>query len=415
MPRLLEKLGKELFEEEGIDCPTGEVATSPEEAANLSRSIDGSVVLKAHIPVGKRGKAGGVLFADTPDEAREKAENLLGKTIHNFPVDTILVEKALPIDQEMYASVTFDSTSRSPTLVFSSRGGMDIETISEEYPDAVVQRELDPVDGLEPFEARQIAVKAGIPRDNLVAVGIRLVQLVEVFQVNEAELVEINPLARCEGDRVVAADAVVKLDDNAEDRHPTLFNHRFAVSGSGWRPPTSLEREVHEADSQIGNRRVLRFMELEGDIGNCITGGGGSLMALDTFRQYDAKPSTYLDATPTQNPAKYELATLAALKSGIKGLVFGSNITSLAKTDIKARGLVNGLKRANVDPREFPVVARLAGPNQDRAEEILEELSGIESVGNSVTMEEAIKRLIDRTEDKHVTKVNVDLIPEENR
>jgi succinyl-CoA synthetase beta subunit len=156
---------------------------------------------------------------------------------------------------------------------------------------------------------------------------------------------------------------------------------------------------------------VLRFLELDGDIGNCITGGGGSLTAMDTFKRYGGEPANYLDATPTQDPRKYELATVAALKSGVKGLIFGGNILSLGKTDIKARGLVDGLKRADIDPKKFPVVVRLSGPNQDRAEEILSELPGIESLGDSVTIEEAIKRVVERTENvESPANVEVDLM-----
>jgi succinyl-CoA synthetase beta subunit len=336
---------------------------------------------------------------------------LLDEVVHNYPVESILVEELLPIEQEAYASVTFNSAERAPVLVFSSQGGMDIETIASEHPDAVVQYEFDLQAGIQPYEARRVAARAGVPREYLVAVAGGLVNLVDVFVENECQLVEVNPLALCEDGRVVAADAVVKLDEHAENRYPDL--HQYAVPGDSWRPPTPLEREIHEADRHIETRPVLRFIELDGEIGNCITGGGGSLMAMDVFRQFGGEPATYMDATPTQNPAKYELATVAALKTGVKGLIFGGNILSLAETDIKARGLVDGLKRAGVDPQEFPVVARLSGPNQERAEEILNELPGIESLGDSVTIEQAIRRVIDRAEDNdEPTQVDIDLVQE---
>jgi succinyl-CoA synthetase beta subunit len=403
MVKLTENLGKDLFRQGGIPVPEGVTTDDPDRARQFAESQSGETVLKALVPVGKRGIHGGVRFALSPEDAFLEAEDLLGTAIRGFPVRTLLVERKLDIERELYTSITFESDARSPVLAFSVDGGTGIEANEEEGVSTVDRHQVSIDTGLQPYEARRIVADSNLPREWLTTVAPRLVQLYEVFRRYDAEVVECNPLALTDDGRAVALDAVIEIDDRAAVRQQPVIKDVDSFAGPPWRPATQLEKDVSRIDRRIDDTKASQFIELDGTVGNGVIGGGASLTAMDAFHRTSADPSSYVDVPASENPAKYALVGLAVLKTRPQGLVFGGNISNLARVDVKAKGLVEALRLADVDPEVFPVVVRLAGPKQQRAQEILDELPGIESVGTSMTLEDAVELAVERADATEAT------------
>jgi succinyl-CoA synthetase beta subunit len=398
MARLLEHHTLELLDRGGVAVPRFRIVASAEAAGEASAALGGAVILKALIPVGGRDKAGAIRNATEPDQARAVARELLGRSVLNFPVERLLVSAQVAIAQEIFVAITFDSMIRRPIVLFSAQGGIDVEEILERDPATLIQWPVTPSRGLEPFAAREIAAAAGLRGKMMLAVAEVLVRLWRIFVALEAQTVEINPLALTPAGQVVAPSGVIVLDDQAAFRHPELKNVIDPGLTNGWRPLTPLERRMREIDATDPGS-AIRFNEFEnGDIAMMVTGGGAGLLALDTMLRGGGRPATTFDITPGRVEEKMYLATSAILaKPGLKGLLAGGNISNFIPIDVKVRGVVRALQELTVDPASFPVVFRFDGPANDVAKGLAAALPGIEYYDGATSIEDAVRRIIERT------------------
>src|SRR5918998_4235744 len=223
---LLEYQGKQLFSKHGVPVPEGRHAATVDEAVEAAEELGYPVVIKAQVQIGGRGKAGGIKLASNRAEAEEHAQAILGMDIRGFAVHEVWVEKASEIDEEYYAAIVFDRSAKQPMAMLSRMGGMDVEAVAEEDPEAMRMLHVDPLLGFQDFHGRRLAFEAGIAADVIRPVGAMLGKLYEVFVAEDATLVEVNPLLVTEEREVVALDAKVTIDGNALFRHPDTAEFR---------------------------------------------------------------------------------------------------------------------------------------------------------------------------------------------
>ncbi len=367
--KMFEYMGKELFAKFGLPVPKGRMVTNPEDAEKVAAEIGGPCVVKSQVLSGKRGKAGGIKFPNTPEEAKKAAEEVLSMTIQGLPVECVLVEEKLQIDKELYLSITVDGSAKQAVMIASAYGGMDIEDQPEEY---IIKRHIDPNLGLQPFVARDVVRKMGIPLNS--PQGKEIVKIMQLLYKicieKDAELVEINPLVYS-GDRVIAADSKVTIDDDAMFRMKDL-------------PFVDDKSPAERAAADLG----LSFVELEGDIAVMANGAGITMGTLDTLQAFGGTPRNFLDCgggTGREATAK-ALEILLGLKP--KGLfinIFGG----ITRCDDVANAFKDVYEARGGYP--VPVVIRLVGTNQEAGREILKSI-GIEAFD---FMEDGARRIIE--------------------
>ncbi|RLI07795.1 succinate--CoA ligase subunit beta, partial [Candidatus Bathyarchaeota archaeon] len=276
--RLLEWEAKEIFRDYGIPIPKGRITSDPMEAREIAEEIGGPVVVKAQIPVGGRGKAGGVRFAETAEEAYEVAKALIGGEVRGVKVERVLVEEKMDIQRELYLGVVIDRGSRSYTVLATSEGGMEIEEVAARTPEKIIRMTIDPVEGFRVHHARWMVKQIGLIGRDLLRGSDILLRLYRLAVEMDAELTEINPLALTSRG-LIAVDARLNIDDNALFRHQTLLE-RFGESEL--LDLTEREREARK----LG----LTYVELDGDIGIIGNGAGLTMATLDTVQLYGGKP-----------------------------------------------------------------------------------------------------------------------------
>jgi succinyl-CoA synthetase beta subunit/citryl-CoA synthetase large subunit len=395
--RLLEDQALAVLSEAGIAVPRWDVAGSEPEAAEALERLGGDVILKALVPIGGRGKAGLVRRASDPSEARAVARDLLGRRLNGFPVQRLLVMEHVSIAEELFVSFTFDSECGGPVVVFSRGGGVEVERRVRDGAASLIRRPVDIWRGLQPFDARDIAVEAGFRGDVVVQLGEVLPRLYGVFRAQDACLVEINPLAMTDG-RVCPVAAVIDVDDLALFRHPELSAIVTDEAGTGLRPFTPLERRMREIDRADPDVGALRFVEFpDGDIGCLVTSGGASLTALGQLVTLGGRPANAFDITPGPNEEKIYLATRALLERGVRGVIAGGNVKNFTRVDTHVRAIVRAVRDAGVDPRRFPVVLRFAGPGIEAAREVARTVPGLELYEDDVSLEDAATRILELT------------------
>ncbi len=366
--KMFEYMGKEVFAQFGLPVPKGRMVKSPDEAAQVAAEIGGPVVIKSQVLSGKRGKAGGIKFADNPEGAKAAAEELLGMTIQGLPVEILLVEEKLLIDKELYLSITIDGAAKKPVLIASAHGGMEIEEVAEEY---MIKKHIEVELGMQDFIARDVVRRMGISFNSPHSQAlVKLMNtLYKIFTEKDAELVEINPLV-LSGDKVIAADAKVTIDDEALYRQPDL-------------PRVEERTATEKAAHDLG----LAFVELDGDIGVMANGAGITMGTLDTLTYYGGKPANFLDAgggTGEEGTAKALELILARKPKSIIINIFGG----ITRCDDVARAFASVKKKMGMP---VPVVIRLVGTNQEAGRAILKEV-GIEAYD---FMQDAAKKAVE--------------------
>jgi succinyl-CoA synthetase beta subunit len=350
--KLYEYMAKERFEKFGIPIPKGRTAATPEEAAAICAEI-GEVAIKAQVLAGGRGKAGGIGFASTPDEAREVAGRILGSQIRDLTVEKVLVEQKLKIDREIYMGFIVDGSVRRASFIASSHGGMNIEDVPER---SIIRVLVDPAWGFLPFNSRQVAVRLGLTGDLGKQAADIAFRLYRVFAAMDAELTEINPLV-LSGDRFIAADGRLNIDDDAMYRHKDL---PVVLEG------TDLEKRVKEMG--------LSFVQLDGDIAVMANGAGITMATLDVIQRYGGRPANFLDAgggAGVEATAKAVEVLLATKPKAILINIFGG----ITRCDQVAQALVQ-VKRTRGIP--VPLVVRMVGTNEAEGVRILRE-NGLEA------------------------------------
>jgi succinyl-CoA synthetase beta subunit len=374
---LLEYQGKQLFARHDIPVPEGRHARSVDEAVAAATEIGFPCVIKAQVKIGGRGKAGGIKVAGDEDEARERAGAILGMDIRGFTVHELWVEQASEIEAEYYASIIFDRSAKQPLIMLSTRGGMDIEAVAEESPDAIATLHVDPLLGFQDFHGRRLAFEAGVDGDLVRSVGAFLHRLYGTFVSEEAMLVEVNPLIVTPKRDVAALDAKVTLDDNALMRHPDNAQLR--------------DPSAEDPQEQMAKERGLTYVKLDGDIGILGNGAGLVMSTLDVVTQYGGKPANFLDAGGGSKAEAITSAVEVILSNpSVKAVLFNI-FGGITRCDEVANGLVEAFHQ--IEP-SVPFVVRLDGTNDAEGRRILAE-AALPNVHTATTMNEAAEKVVE--------------------
>jgi len=371
---LIESQAKAIFAEAGLPVPRGRLAATPEEAREAAAALGGRVVVKAQVPIGGRGKAGGIQLADDPQSAYEKAQRILGMDLRGFKVEQVLVEEAAPIRQEFYLSIVADRDRQANVVIFCAEGGVDIEEVAARTPEKVIKHWIDAAVGLRGYHVRDLAFRAGVHSD-IVKQLVPIAQaLYRIVREKDALLAEINPLALLEDGRLVALDGKMQIDDNALFRQPALAELKRAA---GEHP---LEKEAA--------RRGLAYVKLDGHVGVIGNGAGLVMATLDMIQRSGGKAANFLDIG---GGAKAEVVRnaleLVLMDPNVKSVlinVFGG----ITRGDEVARGLLEAINSLEI---RVPIVVRLAGTN---AEEGLALLQGT-PLTPADTFEEAARKAVE--------------------
>ncbi len=371
---LYEYQGKQYFARFGVPVSPGEAVDTVEDALGAAERLGYPVVVKAQVRVGGRGKAGGVRLAADAAATRAAAEAILGLDIKGHVVRRLWVERATDIAAEYYASFTLDRTNKTHLCMVSAEGGVEIEQVAAENPEAIARLAIDPLDGLDLEAARALASRAQIPTAALDGVAQVLVDLYRCYEQGDADLVEVNPLVLTPDGRVHALDAKVTLDDSAAFRHPE------------WEPWRDLESL--EPRERLARERGLQYVGLDGDVGIIANGAGLAMSTCDVVEQVGGKPANFLDigggASADVMASALEVITTDEKVRAILVNVFGG----ITRCDEVARGIVQALGRVHITA---PIVVRLDGTNAEEARAILAEHAS-ETLQALPTMLEAARR-----------------------
>ncbi len=356
----------------GVPIPNGVVCKSPEEASAAVGKI-GPSVIKAQVPTGKRGKSGGIKMADTPEDGAAAARQILGMMIGGSRVERVLVEERCPIERELYAAVLIDVPSRSPLVLFSTEGGMDIEEVAEQKPGAIRRHVVDLKRGFTTSDAAELL--AGLDLGPAaVDIGETLVKLYRVFCDSDAELVEINPLALLRNGKVVALDCKFALDDASTARQPELVKVAH--------PPkmTALEER--------GLEHGLKFIQLDGNVGVLANGAGLTMTTMDVIDHFGGRPANFLEIGGEAYTKAEVALDLVLSNPGVKSLVINF-CGAFARTDVMADGVVRAWE--TLKPK-VPAFFSIHGTGSDEAVKLVRERLGIEPYD---LMEDAVKAAIE--------------------
>jgi len=353
---LLEYQGKQVFSKYGVPVPEGKRAVTPQDARQAAEELGFPVVVKAQVQIGGRGKAGGIKIAKDADEAEAHAEAILGMDIRGLTVHELWVERASDIASEYYAAVVFDRGAKQPLVMLSSQGGMDIEQISEEHPDAIARLHVDPLVGFLPFQGRRLAYESGIDPDVIRPVGQMLAKLYNAFVKLDAMLIEVNPLIVTSDREVVALDAKVSVDDNALGRQPEVAEMR------------NLSAE--DPQEQMAKERGITYVKLGGDIGILGNGAGLVMSTLDVVAQAGGRPANFLDVGGGAKAEEIVQALEVLLSDDQVRAVLFNIFGGITRGDEVARGILQALEEIEVN---VPIVVRLDGTNDVQGRKILAE------------------------------------------
>jgi len=346
---------KEFFASYGLPVNPSVVCRTPEEAVAAYEKLGApTVVVKAQVHTGGRGKAGGVKLAHNEREVREKAEAILGMEIKGFLVDRVMVVPAADIESEYYVSFVIDRKSKSSLMMLSRAGGMDIEAVAKETPEKIVKIPVDPLLGMPDYLAREAAfalfddmaqVKQAVPLFQ---------RLYRLFVEKDASLAEINPLIKTKDGSLKAIDAKMTFDENALYRHPDVF---------ALFEPTADERKEQEA-----KEKGFSYVNLGGDIGCMVNGAGLAMATMDMIKFYGGNPANFLDIGGSSNPTKIVEAMKLLLSDKHVKVVLINIFGGLTRCDDVAQGLIEAFQLIDID---LPIVIRLTGTNEREGRELL--------------------------------------------
>jgi succinyl-CoA synthetase beta subunit len=368
---LYEHQGKELFAEHGIPLVEGFVATSGQEARDIAERLGGKVAVKVQVQVGGRGKAGGIALVGSAQEAADAAERMLSEGFGGTTVTRVLVERLVEIAEQYYAAISLDRSEGTYLAIVSSDGGMDIEQVAREKPDALRRVHIDPILGLRSYQVRQLVGHLSPEAREGTAVVVN--KMYEVLAERDATLVEINPLALLKGGIVVALDAKVTIDDNALFRQPAVAALKDTF------PIDPVEKKARDAG--------LQYVKLDGEVGIIGNGAGLVMSTLDVVSQAGGRPANFLDvgggASADMMATSLEVVISDPSVRSVLVNIFGG----ITRGDLVAKGILEALSR--VEPT-VPIVVRLDGTNAEEGRRILQE-AGHERIVAAATMQEAAR------------------------
>ena len=374
--RLHEYQSKEIFSKYHIPIPRGRLASTQEEAKLIADELSRSVVLKAQVLVGGRGKAGGIRLVKSADEAGDEASKILGSSIKNIPVRRLLVEEAINIQQEIYLGMTVDRSSGSTLLIASGEGGVEIEEIAKVSPEKISRVNINPLLGLRDSQARNLAAEIEIPRA-LWRSFISICQgLYKSYEDLDATLAEINPLVITTNGRLVALDGKMIIDDNALFRHPDLVEKR--------------DVSAEEPEEVEARKFCLEYIKLSGNIGCLVNGAGLAMATMDIIQHNGGEPANFLDIGGGASAEKVSAALRIILQDPQVKTVLINIFGGITRCDEVATGIKNTLERFNTN---IPFVIRLVGTNEKTGREILASAN----LETAETLQEAAKKAVNHS------------------
>ena len=353
---------KQLFADYGIAVPTGRVARTPEEAVDAAKTIPGGLwVIKAQIHAGGRGKAGGVKLAKTLDEVREYAKGMLGTRMATYqtagvelPVDSVLVCEGTDIAKELYLSVLVDRDTKSITFIASAEGGMDIEQVAHEKPEAIKTLHVNYVQGLQPFECRDLGFALGLTAKQVGQLTKIMLGLYRLFNEKDLALVELNPLAILTDGNLAVLDGKINSDDNASFRHADL---------------TAMRDIRQEDETEVrASQYDLNYVTMDGTIGCMVNGAGLAMATMDVIKLEGGAPANFLDVGGGANKERVTEAFKLILSSDKVKAIFVNIFGGIVRCDMIAEGIIAAVKDVGV---QIPVIVRLEGTNVEAGKDLL--------------------------------------------
>jgi succinyl-CoA synthetase beta subunit len=352
---LYEYQGKELFRQFGIPVSDGRLATTPAEARAAAEEIGGQVVVKAQVMTGGRGKAGGVKLAGGPDDAEQKAEDILGLDINGHVVRKLWIESASEIAKEYYLSVTFDRGTKKPLFMLTTEGGVEIEEVAATNPDALSRLHVDPLEGFQPYQARRLIYGAGIEDESEQKQILGIVEkLYRCFVESDAMLCEINPLIVTPDGEVRALDSKFTVDDNALFRHPDVAEMR--------------DPEAYPPEERAAREKDVTYVKLDGEVGILGNGAGLVMSTLDVIALVGGRPANFCDLGGGGD-AQGVVDALEVITSDpqVKSILFNI-FAGITRCDVVAQGILQALSQITIS---HPIVVRFDGTNAEEGRQIL--------------------------------------------
>lgn len=378
--KIHEYQGKEILKKYGVPVPKGAVADNPSDAKKIAESLGNTVVVKAQIHAGGRGKGGGVKVVKGPEEAEKAAEEILGMTLVTHQtgpegrlVKKVLIEEGMEIKKELYLGITIDRASSTPVIMASEAGGVNIEEVASKTPEKILKEAIDPALGILPYHARKLAFGLNVEGGLIREMTLFITKLYNAFKGEDCSMAEINPLVITGDNRVLALDAKISFDDNAFYRHKDILALRDLD-----------EEEELEVEASKFN---LNYIKLDGNIGCMVNGAGLAMSTMDIIKLSGGEPANFLDVGGGANEEMIENAFRILLSDkNVKGVlinIFGG----ILRCDTLAKGIVQAAKHLNI---QIPVVVRMEGTNVKEGKEILK------SSGLALITENGMKNAAER-------------------
>lgn len=360
--KIHEYQAKELLAKYGVPIPKGRVATTPEEAAEITTELGGKAIVKAQVHAGGRGKAGGIKVVSSAMEAAQATKDLIGTTLVTFqtgpegaPVGSVLVEELVDVETELYVGMAIDGATEGVVAIASSAGGMEIEEVAETTPEKLLRVSIDPVLGLQPFQGRRIAYGLGVDDSLVRPISALMDSIYKVFEESDCSLVEINPLGITTDGRVLAMDAKLNIDDDA------VFRHRDLQPLRDTDQEDVLEVEARESS--------INYVKLDGDIGCIVNGAGLAMATMDVTHSAGAAPANFLDIGGGADEAKVAKALSIVLSDPDVKTVLVNLFGGILRCDVAARGFLQAAEEAPDAMK--PMIVRMLGTNSDEGREIM--------------------------------------------
>jgi succinyl-CoA synthetase beta subunit len=352
--KIHEYQSKRIFAKYGVPIPKGEVATTPQEAYDIAKDLGGRVIVKSQVLVGGRGKAGGVKLANNPDEAKERAADILGMDIKGLTVRKVLVDEASNIAKEIYMGITNDRANRMPVMMVSAEGGVEIEEVARVSPEKIIKVHINPLLGLQGYQIRDIAASIELPRKNWKEFGVIANGLWEAYKGSDATLAEINPLIITDEGTLLAVDGKMLIDDSALFRHADLAEMRDL--------DTEAESET------LAREHDLAYIQLDGEIGCMVNGAGLAMTTMDIVNLYGGSPANFLDIGGGANAEKVATAFRIILSDPKVKAVLINIFGGITRGDEVAKGILAAMEEVKPD---VPMVVRLVGTNAEEGRALL--------------------------------------------
>ena len=396
--RFFEYESRTIVNTAGIPVTRHGFAKTPDEARRIAEQIGGPVVVKSQVLSGGRMKAGGVKFADTPEEAGHHAEHILDLEIGGHMPRGVLVDDRAPVKREYYAGVVWDGIRKLPVMLFSDMGGIDIEEVAEQHPEHLARAHFSTLRPLGDWRAKQLIASLGISGSALNRLTPIVARLARLFVAYDMTLAEINPLGELQDGSFVALDAHMEMENEARPRQKEIL-HELGVGDEETRlarDPTPFELAGEQVDAQDHRGVAGNVTEFDGNLGLVIGAGGGSLTLFDAVRAHGGEPANYCEIGGNPSVRKAcGLAKLVLEKPGVDKIAVMMSIVSNTRVDIVARGVVKACLELGHDPAEKITIFRIPGAWEDEGFKILRRY-GVEYADRSVSLHEAAKRAVER-------------------